>query len=106
MQTQIAKQYNKTPAQVLVRWSLQRGFVPLPKSDTPSRISECLVCRGGEGGAVVSELFVRPSMHLFDLAEENADVYDFELDQDAMARLDALDEGKAGACSWNPVDAA
>ncbi|BFZ58283.1 hypothetical protein PYCC9005_005345 [Savitreella phatthalungensis] len=27
-----------SPAQVLLRWSLQRGFVPLPKSDTPSRI--------------------------------------------------------------------
>jgi diketogulonate reductase-like aldo/keto reductase len=36
----IAQAVNKTPSQVLVRWSLQRGFVPLPKSDTPSRISK------------------------------------------------------------------
>jgi diketogulonate reductase-like aldo/keto reductase len=34
----IAKKHGVTDAQVLVRWSLQRGFVPLPKSDTPSRI--------------------------------------------------------------------
>lgn len=42
IQVGIAKEVNKTPAQVLIRWSLQRGFVPLPKSDTPSRISTCL----------------------------------------------------------------
>jgi len=72
---ELAKQCSKIPAQVLVRWSLQKGFVPLPKSDTPSRI------------------------------KENADVYNFELDETAMAKLDALDEGKAGACQWNPVDA-
>lgn len=36
----LAKKYNKTPAQVLLRWSLQKGFVPLPKSVTESRIIE------------------------------------------------------------------
>ncbi|HOK82521.1 MAG: aldo/keto reductase [Clostridiales bacterium] len=36
----IAAAHGKTPAQVLVRWSLQMGFVPLPKSVTPSRIIE------------------------------------------------------------------
>jgi diketogulonate reductase-like aldo/keto reductase len=56
-----------TPNQVLVRWSLQKGFVPLPKSDTPSRI------------------------------ESNADVYGFELDQDDMEKLDSLDQGAKGA---------
>lgn len=38
-------------------------------------------------------------------AESNADVFDFELSDEQMARLDGLDEGKAGSCSWNPVDA-
>ncbi|PSR84409.1 hypothetical protein PHLCEN_2v5446 [Hermanssonia centrifuga] len=34
----------------------------------------------------------------------NTKVYDFELDEDDMKRLDALDQGKEGAISWNPVD--
>lgn len=63
----IAKKHNVEPNQVLVRWSLQKGFVPLPKSDTPSRIVS------------------------------NADVYGFELDEKDMNKLDALDQGKAGA---------
>jgi diketogulonate reductase-like aldo/keto reductase len=59
----IANQLHKTPAQVLVRWSLQRGFVVLPKSSNPTRIVE------------------------------NANVFDFELSQEQMAELDVLDEG-------------
>jgi len=35
----IAEKYGKTPAQLALRWSLQRGFLPLPKSQTPSRIT-------------------------------------------------------------------
>ncbi|KAB5559571.1 2,5-diketo-D-gluconic acid reductase A [Coniochaeta sp. 2T2.1] len=34
----LAEKYGKSQAQVLVRWSLQKGFVPLPKSVTPARI--------------------------------------------------------------------
>jgi len=34
----IAQAHNVTPAQVLVRWSLQKGWIPLPKSDDPERI--------------------------------------------------------------------
>ncbi|KAF1836595.1 Aldo/keto reductase [Decorospora gaudefroyi] len=63
----IAKKHSKEPNQVLVRWSLQKGFVPLPKSDTPSRIVS------------------------------NADVYGFELDKEDMAKLDRLDRGANGA---------
>ncbi|KAF4630484.1 hypothetical protein G7Y89_g7657 [Cudoniella acicularis] len=36
----LMKKYGKTFAQILMRWSLQKGFVPLPKSVTPSRIVE------------------------------------------------------------------
>ncbi|KDR75169.1 hypothetical protein GALMADRAFT_211458 [Galerina marginata CBS 339.88] len=72
----IAAKHNRDAAQILIRWSLQRGFIPLPKSATPSRI------------------------------HSNAKLYDFELDADDVQKLDDLDRGKAGAISWNPVDAA
>lgn len=36
----LADKYGKSPAQVLIRWSLEKGFVPLVKSVTPSRIAE------------------------------------------------------------------
>lgn len=54
----IMKRTGKTAAQVLMRWSLQMGFVPLPKSVTLKRI------------------------------EENADIYDFELTEAEMKSLD------------------
>lgn len=71
----IASKYDKDPAQILLRWSLQRGFVPLPKSSQPARI------------------------------HSNAALFDFALAEEDMVRLDSLDRGKAGAISWNPVDA-
>ncbi|EEP76947.1 hypothetical protein UREG_01796 [Uncinocarpus reesii 1704] len=55
---ELAKKHNKSPAQVLVRWSLQKGYVPLPKSATESRIVE------------------------------NADVFDFELSEQDMQSLE------------------
>jgi diketogulonate reductase-like aldo/keto reductase len=59
----IAKRREATPAQVLVRWGLQRGLVVLPKSVKPARI------------------------------EENAGVYGFALDEEDLAALAGLDEG-------------
>ncbi len=60
--TEIAATYNRTPAQILLRWSLQHGLVVIPKSVRPDRI------------------------------RENAAVFDFELKRDDMDRLDSLDE--------------
>ena len=61
--TAIAAEVGRTPAQVLIRWSLQKGFVVLPRSSNPIRIVE------------------------------NAAVFDFALENGQMARLDALVEG-------------
>lgn len=59
---EIAERLGRTPAQVLVRWAIERRLVVLPKSTHRERI------------------------------EENAQVFDFELSGDDMAALDALDE--------------
>lgn len=37
---EIAEKYGKSPAQVALKWSLQKGYLPLPKSVTPARIIE------------------------------------------------------------------
>ena len=67
----LADKHGKTWSQVLIRWSLQKGYVPLPKSVTPGRI------------------------------EDNANVYDFELDKDDMKALDMPDS--YAPCAWDPT---
>jgi diketogulonate reductase-like aldo/keto reductase len=61
----IARATGRTPAQVLLRWGIQHGFIVLPKSIHRERIAE------------------------------NAAVFDFALDAAAMAQLDELEEGLA-----------
>jgi len=60
---ELSGKYNCTPAQLLVRWSLQKGYVPLPKSVKKERI------------------------------RENADVGGFEIEEGDMRTLDGCDEG-------------
>ena len=60
---EIAARHGKTPAQVLVRWNLERGTVPLPKANQ--------------------------KRHL----EEDIDVFDFRLGPDGVAALNRLNEG-------------
>ncbi|EME44461.1 hypothetical protein DOTSEDRAFT_34886 [Dothistroma septosporum NZE10] len=59
---ELSRKYGCTPGQLLVRWSLQHGFVPLPKSVRKERI------------------------------QENADIGAFEIDGKDMKKMDALDE--------------
>jgi len=40
--TSIASKYNKTPAQVLLRWATQRGLAIIPKASNPARALENL----------------------------------------------------------------
>lgn len=62
----IAAQYRKTPAQVILRWHLDRGVSVIPKSVRPERIAE------------------------------NIDVFDFALTDSEIAAINALDAGKRG----------
>jgi 2,5-diketo-D-gluconate reductase A len=57
----LGEKYGKTPAQIVLRWHLQIGTVVIPKSVTPERV------------------------------RENIDVFDFELDPDDVAAIEALD---------------
>ncbi|WP_422748414.1 aldo/keto reductase [Mycobacterium sp. WMMD1722] len=61
--TAVAEAHGKTPAQVLIRWSIQLGNVVIPRSATPERIVS------------------------------NFEVFDFELTEEQMASLNGLDEG-------------
>ncbi|MEU7959653.1 aldo/keto reductase [Micromonospora humida] len=68
----VAEQVGRTPAQVVLRWHVQRGDIVFPKSTTPKRI------------------------------EENFQLFDFTLDDTAMERISGLDKGEAGRTGPNP----
>jgi 2,5-diketo-D-gluconate reductase A len=68
----IAKAAGKTPAQVVLRWHIQRGDIVFPKSVTPQRV------------------------------RENFALFDFELTDSDIEALTALDKGEAGRTGPNP----
>jgi len=61
---ELAEKYQKTPAQIVLRWDLQNGVVTIPKSITPHRI------------------------------EENSKIFDFTLSAEDMEKIDALNQNK------------
>lgn len=61
---ELSKKHKKTPAQIVLRWDLQHEVVTIPKSVTPHRI------------------------------KENADIFDFELTAEDMAKVDSMDIDK------------
>lgn len=58
----LGDKHKKTPAQILLRWCIQKGYICIPKSSQLSRI------------------------------EENASIFDFELTDDDLNILDGLEE--------------
>ena len=61
----LANKYNKTVAQIALRWSLQKGFLPLPKSATPKNILS------------------------------NLTIFDFDLTEDDILKLDKIENVKS-----------
>jgi 2,5-diketo-D-gluconate reductase A len=70
--TRIAEDVGKTPAQVVLRWHIQRGDIVFPKSVTPSRM------------------------------RENFELFDFELGSEDMEAISALDRGEEGRTGPHP----
>jgi diketogulonate reductase-like aldo/keto reductase len=71
---EIARQHDKSPAQVMLRWHLQQGRCAIPKSGRADRITE------------------------------NFDVFDFELSSEQIAAIDALDTGVRGGPDPNSIN--
>ncbi|NNL92956.1 MAG: aldo/keto reductase, partial [Saprospiraceae bacterium] len=71
---EIAVKYNKSVAQICIRWALQNNVLPLPKSVTPIRI------------------------------KENIDVFDFELSDSAMILIDQIDDIQSSGFHPDTVD--
>lgn len=63
---ELGGKYGKSAAQIVLRWHVQHGLSPIPKSVRPERIAE------------------------------NFDLFDFELDADDMEAIDALETGVRG----------
>ena len=70
--TGIADRLGRTPAQVALRWHIQRGDIVFPKTVTPERM------------------------------QENFDIFDFELSDDDMSTITALDRGEEGRGGPHP----
>lgn len=70
--TRVAEAVGKSPAQVVLRWHIERGDIVFPKSVTPARI------------------------------KENFELFDFELSDDDVDALSALDKGEQGRTGPNP----
>jgi 2,5-diketo-D-gluconate reductase A len=70
--TRIADSVGKTPAQVVLRWHIQRGDIVFPKSVTPKRM------------------------------KENFELFDFELEDSDITAMTDLDRGESGRTGPNP----
>ncbi len=70
--TRIAAAHGKTPAQVVLRWHIQRGDIVIPKSVHRERM------------------------------QSNFDIFDFSLDTDEMGAITDLDRGEPGRTGPNP----
>lgn len=68
----IATDIQRDPAQVVLRWHIQRGNIVFPKSNTPARI------------------------------ESNFNIFDFELTQMQIEKISSLDKGEEGRRGPNP----
>lgn len=70
----LSRKYDKTPAQIILRWIVQQNIIPLPKSITPSRILE------------------------------NINIFGFGLDNDDIELINTINESNAECVNPDEVD--
>lgn len=74
--SEIGKKYNKTPAQIALKWNVQRGVVIIPKSTHIERM------------------------------QENIDIWDFSLNDEEMNKISSLDLGHSEIISHSSAETA
>jgi len=70
---QLARKYRRTPAQILLRWSLQNNFIPIPKTNRPNRL------------------------------RENFRIFDFRLSNNDMQQLTQYGYQREARSGWDPT---
>ncbi len=69
---ELAEKYGKNPVQIVLRWDIQKGVVTIPKSVTPERIIS------------------------------NSDIFDFELSEEDIVKIDSLNKAESGRIGFHP----
>ncbi len=70
----LSKKYNKTISQIILKWHMQKGVIPIPKSSNENRI------------------------------KENIDIFDFELSNEDIKIIDSLDKGNDISITTPPIN--
>ena len=70
----LSKKYKKSIVQIVLRWHMQKGVIPIPKSSNENRI------------------------------KENMDIFDFEISSEDMKAIDSLDEGYDMSVTTPPLN--
>lgn len=70
----LSQKYKKSIVQIVLRWHMQKGVIPIPKSSNENRI------------------------------KENIDIFDFEISSEDMKAIDSLDEGYDMSVSTPPLN--
>ncbi|KXH79313.1 aldo/keto reductase [Sporosarcina sp. HYO08] len=72
----ISKKYNKTPAQIIIRWHLQNELIVIPKSVTPERIQSNIEVADFE--LTLSEMKTIDALNLNERTGQNPDTFSFD----------------------------
>ena len=70
----LSQKYKKSIVQIVLRWHMQKGVIPIPKSSNENRI------------------------------KENMDIFDFEISSEDMKAIDSLDEGDDMSVTTPPLN--